>query len=177
MRRLSDDISDLYSGLGGKSSLAKVAQRASRVREMWAACVQDVILEHTNAVYIVNGEEGKSLIVYVDDSICASELNARRELIKLKLLQDFNEDIGQMKIYISRGSYKKNHPFAAGEEIPYQDSAPLVPLDQAELKEAEDTAALIDSPVLREKFLQAMVADLEGKKGRRAQAGTEGPKA
>jgi len=173
MRKLSDDISDLYSGLGSKSSFAKVAQRASQVREMWAACVQDVILEHTNAVYIVNGEEGKSLIVYVDDSICASELNARRELIKLKLLQDFNEDIDQMKIYISRGSYKKNHPFIAEEEKDYQDGAPLAPLDQEELQKAEDTAALIDSPVLREKFLQAMVIDLEGKKGKRAQDPTE----
>ena len=164
MKKLSDDIDALYSDLGNKNSLARIAQRAARVHEIWAGCVQGFILEHTNAVYILNEEEGKTLIVYVDDSVCASELNARRELIKLKLLQDFNEDIEQMRICISRGRYKKNHPFQTNDGQTVQDSAPAAPLNKEELQKIKETASLIEDPLLREKFLCAMVADLEGKK-------------
>jgi len=170
MRKLSENLDDLYGQIGSNSQQARIAQRAAQVRSMWAACVQDIILEHTNSVYIIreNDEEGergavvkKTLIVYVDESIFAAELNARRELIKLKLLQDFGEEIEEMKILISRGNYKRNYPFKESAVAP----CAFVPLDEAELAYVDEVASQIESTRLREKFKKAMIADLERKKG------------
>jgi len=179
MKKISDGIQGFFQEQGEKNQLARIAQRAAQVRTMWAGCVQEYILEHTNSVYIVkSGEEGqagkqkesqtnaqtKTLIVYVDDSICAAELNARRELIKLKLLQEFNEDIEEIKIFISRGNHKKNYPFRQEKENCYQEGLAPIPLTNKEKQQADEVASQIEDLVLRKKFLQAMTADLEWKK-------------
>ncbi|MCL2889071.1 MAG: DUF721 domain-containing protein, partial [Eggerthellaceae bacterium] len=96
--------------------------------------------------------------------ICATELNARRELIKLKLLQDFKEDIDEIKIVISRGAYKKNYPFRSEKTPQYHDSFEPIPLTKPEAQKAKEVAAQIEDPALRKKFLEAMTADLEWKK-------------
>ena len=187
MKKISENINEVYNQLGENNSLAKIAHRAARVRAMWAACVQEYVLAHTNAVYIVKNDSSsnketyqkaktaepeeknqptptKTLIVYVDDSITATELNARRELIKLKFLQDFNEEIEELKIFISRGDYKKNYPFKKSYDEELQNTHPTVPLTKNELKSAQEIASVIEDERLREKLLKAMVADLEWKK-------------
>ncbi len=163
MGKLSVDISKVLNEIGKEDPQAYSAKRAAKVKEMWSACVEEMILEHTNSIYILKKEGLKQLIVYVDESIYAAELNARRELIKLKLLQEFNEQIDDFKILISRGNYKKNYPFRKEESL--NGSYPSVPLDEEEMKEVEETVSGVENEELREKLKKAMVADLEWKKG------------
>jgi len=190
MKKVSENINEVYSQLGKDNSFAKIAHRAAQVRAMWAACVDEYILEHTNAVYIVKNTEEiklskeqlpgnqnentppktkeeeagktKTLIAYVDDSITATELNARRELIKLKLLQEHNEKIDELKIFISRGDYRKNYPFRKKEEG--ENGETPIPLTKKEKKEAENIASVIEDDKLREIALKAIIADKEWKK-------------
>ncbi|MEG2273633.1 MAG: hypothetical protein RSC05_15315, partial [Acinetobacter sp.] len=127
--------------------------------------VEDIFLEHTNAVYIMKKNDIKTLIVYVDESIFSAELNARRELIKLQFLQHFNEKLDAFEIYISRGDYKKNHPFKKEEEPAYIDRAEPVALSLEEKQEFEAALGHIDNEHLKQALKKALMSDLEWKKG------------
>lgn len=176
--------------MGGDAPSARKAARAARVHAMWRSLMlhnhDRFILEHTNNVYIVysNGAprtdgkryyddgkdvastgKGKQLIVYVDDSVVAAELNARRELIKLQFLDHFGEKIDEFKIIISRGAYKNQHPFAAEKEPSYAEPAQPAPLSKREQQLVEHEAAKTDNPKLSRAFERAMTADLSWKKG------------
>lgn len=156
---------------------------------MWAEIMRsggdDYILEHTNNVFILKGSDvraprrdqddrkdagatgkGKQLLVYVDESIVAAELNARRELVKLQFFERFGEEIDEFKIFISRGQYKTFHPFAKQETVPsYVEPAVPVALTEVEREEVVAQTAGIEDPRLRRAVERAMVADLEWKKG------------
>ncbi|MGI6590752.1 MAG: DUF721 domain-containing protein [Eggerthellaceae bacterium] len=184
---------ELVASLGGSAAEARKAARGAQVRAMWQKLMEhnhdEFILAHTNNVYIVwatgkpaahgkryrdDGKDadatgkGKQLIVYVDDSAVAAELNARRELIKLQFMQHFNEDLDEFKIIISRGRYKQYHPFAAETPPSYEDKAEPVPLDQHEQRLVEEQAGRIENPVLARSFARAMEKDLAWKKGLKA---------
>ena len=189
MPRLRSVVPDAVRAMGGSpEDVAKIA-RASSVRRMWASIMRaggdDYILEHTNNVFILREGDahtlrrdhddrkdagatgvGKQLVVYVDESIVAAELNARRELVKLQFYEQFGEQIDEFKILISRGEYKRHHPFVASDEPPsYIESATPVTLTEAERATVAAQVADIDNPRLRRAVERAMVADLEWKRG------------
>ena len=173
---------------GSMDELAKLA-RAQKVRSMWETLMKlggdDYILAHTNNVFILQAGDartprrdhddrkdagatgtGKQLVVYVDESIVAAELNARRELVKLQFFEHFGEEIDEFKILISRGQYKMHHPFVKQEEPPsYVESAQPIPLDESERATVTAHLAGIEDERLRKAVARAMVADLEWKKG------------
>ena len=47
----------------------------------------------------------------MEDSLIAAEVDARREMIKLKFLELFGEEIDEFRIRVSRGKYKLSHPY------------------------------------------------------------------
>ena len=166
MAHLSVGIHSLLNQINGDMSLYKRIKRADQVKEMWAGCVDRIFLDHTNSVFIFNEEEKKILIVYVDESIFAAELNAQRELIKLRLLQKYNEDIDSFKIYISRGQYKKNYPFKESHYSHKKTHSVSRPLSKEEKDKVEEIISCIEDRKLREKVKKAITRDLERKKGR-----------
>lgn len=175
--------------MGGSPGEAAKAARADEVRRMWKDIMlrggDDYILAHTNNVFILKEGDartprrdhddrkdagargvGKQLVAYVDESIVAAELNARRELVKLQFFELFGEEIDEFKIIISRGQYKAHHPFAKQEQTPsYVEAATPVPLDEAERATVSAQLAGIGDDHLRRAVERAMIADLEWKKG------------
>lgn len=154
--------------------LAAKAARANKVKQMWKSVVEiccrpnaKAFLDHTNSVYIIREGEGdaqrKILIVYVDESIFAAELNARREMIKLKLLERFGEDISEFRILISRGSYKENHPYREKTPDYLPPTPPRRPLPPEELEDLRGRAEAIEDVRMREALLKAMISGLERK--------------
>lgn len=100
-----------------------VERKVKQVYEQFSACVDPFIAEHVNSVYLVKDEEPSlhedkdvsretslRLTVYVDNSIVAAELNARRELVVLKYRELFNIKLDKLEIKISRGAYRENYP-------------------------------------------------------------------
>lgn len=171
-----------FSAVLGKSlrmaaqddALAAKAARASKVKQMWRSVVEiccgasaRAFLDHTNSVYIVREGEGdaqrKILIVYVDESIFAAELNARREMIKLKLLERFGEQIEEFRILISRGRYKENHPYRDSDEGAAVPTPPRRPLPAEEVERLREQASGIADERMREALLKAMISGLERK--------------
>ncbi len=164
MPRLNEGMEEALAAIPGVNlDELRKAQRAAQVRQMWTSLVEPFILEHTNGVYIFTDEKKRQRVmhVYVDDSLVASELNNRRELLKLNYLEEFNEVIEDFQIHISRGRYKHMHPFER-EEGPLHKP---IPLDEEEMKEIDDICRDIPDEKLRESFKRAMICDLEWKKG------------
>ena len=199
MAKLRSIASAAIQSMGGSAADVAKVTRAGRVRRMWEELMRasgdEYILEHTNNVFILDGEDvraprrdhddrkdagatgtGKQLLAYVDESIVAAELNARRELVKLQFFERFGEEIDEFKIFISRGQYKSFHPFVRQEQAPsYEERATPVPLSDDELVAISEQTAGIDNAHLRKAVQRAMVADLEWKRGLSGQTKTEQP--
>lgn len=188
MARIRTLLPQTLSDMGGSMEQAAKASRAAEVRRMWEKVMLQggdrYILEHTNNVFILDSEDakpfrsdhddrkdvggtgqGKQLIVYVDESIVAAELNARRELVKLQFFELFGEEIDTFKIIISRGQYKKHHPFMRdGEGGGSSERVAGIPLDDEERALVQRQVAAIEDPHLRQVVQRAMISDLEWKK-------------
>ena len=164
MKKLAGHIGQSFDANNEQAIQIRKAIRAGEVRRIWEELVEDYILEHTNGVYILNEDDKRIMKVYVDESIYASELNNRRELIQLLCNERFGEVIDEFQIFISYGNMKKVYPFKKeGEEE--ADKLPAVPLSAQEKEEVEQYSSVIKNERLREKFKKAMTADLEWKKG------------
>ena len=96
MRKIGPDIQRAVAKLSEGSESARLNLRIKQVRERYRQAIESVYrksaglhLAHTNNVII----KDRKLVVFVDDSMFAAELNAQRELIKLRLLELFGEEI------------------------------------------------------------------------------------
>lgn len=91
-----------------------IDRHIQRVHNQFKEVVDPFILLHTNSVYLLKDKQDNGeyeLIVYVDNSTIAAELNARRELIRLKYRERFSIKVSKFEIYISKGEYRKKYPF------------------------------------------------------------------
>ena len=111
MRKLKADLDRLKATLEEKNPGGAEALRFAEVNDLWRNAVgavfggdsADLVLDHTNSVYVMSGEQGgnlrrfdrprsetqgsvagKVLAVYCDDSMVRSELDNRQELLKMK---------------------------------------------------------------------------------------------
>lgn len=104
------------------------------------------------------------LIVYVEDSLIAAEVDARREMIKLKFLELFGEEIDEFRIRVSRGKYKLSHPYREeAEKTAVQEKAPRVALSEARVAQIDEELSTIPDKKVREALKRAMISDLEVK--------------
>ena len=172
MKKIGADITHFIATLAGDSDQARINLRAHQVRDRFKRALEVVyrdmaplFLAHTNNVYIMNKDGVRTLIVYVDESIFAAELNAQRELIKLHLLELFGEDVESFEIHVSRGKYKKNHPYLSEEDETVIKKPPSVPLNDNEKEYVSNTVSTVEDNRLREALRKAMTADMEWKKG------------
>lgn len=136
-----------------------VQRKIEKTHQQFSELVDPFILKHTNSVYLLKSQttEGAfDLVVYLDNSTCAAELNARRELLRFEYLDRFGVVIDVFEIRISRGAYKEKHPFAKKPQpSPDAGQAPLSEQDRADI---EKMTAGIDDLRLRKSFQRAMAA-------------------
>lgn len=171
MRKLGNDIDMFVAELSGNDEQARINLRARQVRDRYKQALETVyrdqaalFLAHTNNVYIMSKGGVRTLIVYVDESIFAAELNAQRELIKLKLLELFGEELEEFEIHVSRGSYKNNHPYVIDEADSTNDAIQDVPLDDEEMKRVLKTVSGIENEKVRKALESAMEANIKSQK-------------
>lgn len=178
MGTLKKELSSLFAAMGDAAPDVRKQRRIAEVYERYKGAMESVygadarlFLDHTNAVYILRDDPPKPqkrLVVYVDDSIYAAELNAQRELLRLKLLELYGEHIDVFDIFISRGGYRKKHPFdrmrAETVSEPVRKTPPM-PLSDEEKMRVGEACAHIENPHVQRALEKAMKADLEWKKG------------
>ena len=173
MRKIGADIRYAVARLGEGSESARLNLRIQQVRERYRQAIESVYrdaaalhLAHTNNVII----KERKLVVYVDDSLFAAELNAQRELIKLRLLELFGEEIDDFQIRTSRWKkYREMHPYLTETQQEPDADSRSVPLDSNEKSYVSNTSSIIEDERLRKTFEKAMTADLEWKKGERVE--------
>lgn len=96
------------------------------------------------------------LVVYVDNSLCAAELNARRELIRLKYREQFNTVIDVFEIRISRGAYKEKYPFK--ETLEAKQNAQPCELTQEDLLRISELTDVLPEGKMKDSFAEAIKA-------------------
>ena len=170
MTSLSSAIRQTLHVAAQDDMLASKAARACKVKQMWQVVIEicchphaQVFLNHTNSVYIIRENDLKVLIAYMDESIFAAEINARREMIKLKLLERFGEDIDDFRILISRGAYKKKHLYSTADYGSFSVTPPRKPLSSQKIRSIEENASNIENDRVRKSLVKAMISDLERK--------------
>ncbi len=119
------------------------------------------ILSHVNSVYLMRSkivEGARDLVVYVDNSTIAAELNAQRELIRLKYRENFKLVIDAFEIRISKGEYLKKHPYVDGLGKPTEEATSLPELTDEEQQRIEAVVGEVEDERLRDSFRAAMTA-------------------
>ena len=172
MRRIGDNLGDLVARLGESDGSAGRALRRAAVHHLWETSVRCVfkdaaplVLEHTNAVYVLSGEQGSDvrrfdrpasetrgravegtvLVVYADDSMVRSELDNRQELLKMKFNEQ-GENVELFKIVPSTRDMKNQHPFRAKEEVfpqPFGQGGSPAPRPAKALTDAQQEAVRV----------------------------------
>ena len=170
MSKLNSNIDEMLEKLGGKDVQSRKVRRTFQVYDRYKDVIEVIykenaplMLKHTNSVFIFNKDGVKTLAVYVDESIFAAELNAQREMVRLKLLEMFKEKVDQFDIHISRGKYKLQHPYDVENLEMTSRKLDVKPLEEAQESYVEQTISVVDNPVLRDRIKKAMTADLQWK--------------
>ncbi len=187
MRRLGESINELMTVLAAGDDASRKAQRAAAVNVAWRNAVEavykdaaEMVLDHVNAVYIMAADEmvkgaptkashtgtGAQLVVYSDDSLIRSDLDARQEFLKMKLKEQ-GEHVETFKILPSRFDMKARHPFRRAESSggggrpprPMSDEAPRAPLTPEEQAALEASVEAVESPTVRKALERAIRAD------------------
>ena len=185
MRKIGSEIRWAVAAMGGDSDAARVNMRVREVLERYRQAIESVYpeataalhLAHTNKVIITNIDGVRTLIVYVDDSLFAAELNAQRELIRLRLLELFGEDVEEFQIKTSRWKkYREMHPYADKDSQESDKNSLSIPLDADEKSFVSRTAGVMEDEKIRKTLEKAMTADLEWKKGEKVERERRNPK-
>ncbi len=171
-----------------------------RIYDQFSKLVNDFILEHVNAVYLLNPESAKEstsnaqksaispalrtvskphkkrLIVYVDNSLVAAELGAQKELLNLRYLSEFDIELVEFEVNISKGRYRIPHPFvdcSSGHAVQTEPSHVLCSeeeivsretLTQQERERIDDLTEEIEDPRLKKSFERAIAATFNKKR-------------
>lgn len=166
---------------------SKKAVRAAMVNVMWENAVKDVykdeaqaayILDHVNAVYIMSADAevkgadakgsscatggGTQLVVYSDDSMVRSDLDARQEFLKMRLREQ-GEQVESFRIIASRFDMKDRHPFRKegeraklGGHVEPEEEEKWEPLSEEGCEGILKKVGEIDDPSVREALKKAV---------------------
>ncbi len=153
----------------------------ARVKRAWNLSVDKRIAEHVTAVFIVPNTAASEVIIYVDNSIWATELNMQSELLRLNLNIELNKDIDanvarkaeqvekltfkvSKEQYVARERRLTTLQLLEAEDENYRKAQPVA-LDDDELANLEEAVAHIENDQLRDTAYAAAKANLEWQKG------------
>lgn len=155
----------------------------ARVKRAWNLSVDKRIAEHVTAVFVVPNTAASEVIVYVDSSIWATELNMQSELLRLNLNIELNKDadepsnvmrkaeqVEKLTFKVSREQYAARDrrlttlQLLETEDEDYRKAQPVA-LDEEELSGLEEALSHIENDQLRDTAYAAAKANLEWQKG------------
>ena len=155
----------------------------ARVKRAWNLSVDKRIAEHVTAVFVVPNTAASEVIVYVDSSIWATELNMQSELLRLNLNIELNidadepsnvmrkaEQVEKLTFKVSKEQYAARDrrlttlQLLEAEDEDYRKAQPVA-LDEEELSGLEEALSHIENDQLRDTAYAAAKANLEWQKG------------
>lgn len=147
-----------------------------RVEKAWRTVSGPSVSAHTTGAHL----RGTELLVYVDSPAWATELSALSEKYRVAMNAEIGQEaVGGVRFSVSR-RVRQARDIEEQEEQSREsyraDAVESVPLSAAELRQVEASASAIEDRELRETVIRATVADLEWKKGLKAEKGRETPR-
>lgn len=155
----------------------------ARVKRAWNLSVDKRIAEHVTAVFVVPNTAASEIIVYVDSSIWATELNMQSELLRLNLNIELNKDADEPSNVMRKAEQVEKLTFKVSkeqyaardrrlttlqllelEDEDYRKAQPVA-LDEEELSGLEEALSHIENDQLRDTAYAAAKANLEWQKG------------
>ena len=182
MARLNEELTSLLEKMAREGEDAHTrAARAADVRVKWENAVHDVygeaagfILGHVNAVYVLaadvqvkgtrentagRGGSGTQLVVYADDSLVRSDLDAKQEFLKMHM-NGQGEHVAVFHILPARFDMKDRHPFEKREATEEESSRNVgSDIDEQARERLLQQARNIEDEFLRKSFEKAIWAD------------------
>ena len=176
MRNLGAQLDLAFLKIAKGDSAALMHRRAVQVRAEFKEAIEWVyadyastFLKHVNAVYITKKEgEPHRLVVYVDESMFAADLNAQREMVKGWINDKFHENIDVFEIHTSRGRYKETHPYLEEEGKISSTSGvasdgrkvSIRNLSKEEVFHVKHLSETVENESVKKAFEKAMTADM-----------------
>ena len=155
----------------------------ARVKRAWNLSVDKRVAEHVTAVFVVPNTAASEIIVYVDSSIWATELNMQSELLRLNLNIELNKDadepsnvmrkaeqVEKLTFKVSKEQYAARDrrlttlQLLEAEDEDYRKAQPVA-LDEEELSGLEEALSHVENDQLRDTAYAAAKANLEWQKG------------
>lgn len=190
VKKLNDEMKTfIHSCSPDENFLAKI-QRSVVVKTRWKCAVRAVykdaaqlILDHVNAVYILRAEQvynkteeirvkntGTVLVVYADDSMVRSDIDARQEFLKLKLNEQ-GECVETFCIKPSRFDMRGRHPFCSpvgdvsneGKMGYTKKNIAVKPLSEKDYNFIISQTSQVKNTAVAQALQKAMIADLQRK--------------
>lgn len=156
---------------------------SARIKRAWNSTVDPRIREHVTAVFVVPNTGASEVIIYVDNSIWATELSMQAELLRSNLniaLKQSNspvpgmeqklEQVEKLIFKLSKDEYIPKErklttlQILQKEEEPYKNAKP-VELNEDETAMLNIAVSEIENDEMRERIYAAAKANLEWQKG------------
>ena len=83
-------------------AIPKKARAGLELQLAWEKAASSNVLSHTDTVMFSKREKEPVVIVYVDDSAWAAELNMQKESYRLKLQDSLARPITEVRFFVSR---------------------------------------------------------------------------
>jgi hypothetical protein len=144
--------------------------RDTRLQRAWEAVASSRILEHTDSVVFSTKSKQPCVIVYVESSIWAAELEAQKELYRILLEKETNWSIDDLKFYVTRKVmfkklFKKRNNEKTQEHLRDKEEKTTVFLTEEEDRYARELASSLQDKKLQDGLYKAIKANFEWKKG------------
>jgi hypothetical protein len=139
-----------------------------RLQNAWETIATPQILAHTDNV-VFTPKKHSSILVYVENSHWAAELENQKELYRILLIKETGWDISDIKFLVTRKvSLKKLFTKRREREKSKKERKVAIPLTEKEDRYARELVSVVKNEELKKRLYKAIKADFEWKKGKNA---------
>ena len=169
--KLNKEIEDyVFSTTGFRPEISeKTGNKVSqvvRLQNAWEKIASPRALEHTDNITFSNKIKKPGVLIYVENSHWAAELEAQKELYRLLLEQETGFSIPDIRFLVTReASYKKIFLKRKEKKPTQKTGEKTASLTTEEEEYVRRLVSKVSDKKLKEKLFNAMKADLEWKKG------------
>jgi len=82
----------------------KTTQQTSKLQRAWEKVASPKVREHTDAVIFSKYDTEPIILVYVDDSSWAAELNMQREFYRIMMERELSQTVVEVRFFVSRNT-------------------------------------------------------------------------
>lgn len=144
-------------------------RRAVKLQRAWEKIAPGAVLEHTDNV-VESNKQKNAVAIFVDTPHIAAELSMSKEYYRQMMELEIGEEVSNIFFIVSKATGKRKQFQKQEEKKPwYQDDCESIPLNDEELAYARLSVEGIEDEKLKETLFNALVSDMEWKKGIKAQ--------